>query len=108
MEKYQHVVQKKTCVHLNPLSKKVASRDYSKVRYSADPEKARAAAREQYSANPETKMAAAQEQYSTIPETKKAAARELYSINPEKKTGCFPRLLQSMLQSGPWEKACIL
>ena len=42
----------------NPLNKKAASCDYSKARYSADPQKVRAAPREKYNINPEPKMEA--------------------------------------------------
>ena len=64
------------------LNKKAASRDYSKVRYSADPQKVRAAAREKYNINPEPKMEASHGQYSTHSEMIKAAAREQYSTPP--------------------------
>ena len=57
------------------LNKKAASRDYSKVRYSADPQKVRAAACEKYNINPEPKMEASHGQYSTHSEMIKAAAR---------------------------------
>ena len=62
--------------------KKAASRDYSKARYSADPQKVRAAAREKYNINPEPKMEASHGQYSTHSEMIKAAAREQYSKPP--------------------------
>ena len=48
------------------LNKKAASRDYSKARYSADPQKVRAAAREKYNINPEPKMEACHGQYSSL------------------------------------------
>ena len=59
----------------NPLNKEAASRDYSQARYSADPQKVRAAAREKYNIYPEPKMEASHGQYSTHSETIKAAAR---------------------------------
>ena len=65
--------------------KKAASRDYSKARYSTDPQKVGAAAREKYNINPEPKMEASYGQYSTHSETIKAAAREQYSKHPEAK-----------------------
>ena len=57
------------------LNKKAASRDYSKVRYSADPQKVRGAACEKDNINPEPKMEASHGQYSTHSEMIKAAAR---------------------------------
>ena len=62
-----------------------ASCDYSKGRFSADPQKVRAAACEKYNINPEPKMEASRGQYSTHSETIKAAAREQYSKHPEAK-----------------------
>ena len=64
------------------LNKKAASLDYSKARYSADPQKVRAAACEKYNIHPEPKMEASHGQYSTHSEMIKAAAREQYSKPP--------------------------
>ena len=64
------------------LNKKAASRDYSKARYSADPQKVRAAAHEKYNINPDPKMEASHGQYSTHSEMIKAATREQYSKPP--------------------------